>query len=1162
MNGSRPLDTTPDGIITRDVSERQRSEAGLRASEQRYRAQYEAMPIPTYTWQRFGDELILIDYNAAAGAITRGAIKGLIRSTATAMYGDRPAIVRSLWDCIERRTTTVSEIRYEFVVLGEHKELAVYYVFVAPDLVMVHTLDITERKEAEQALRVGEEQLRAQYQGLPIPTFTWQRRGADWVFVDCNDAANTMTNGAIARQLGKGAREIYADLPDLIAAFAACADSGGIVERELAWTFATGEERELAIRLVFVRDDLIIMHIEDVTQRKRAVETLRESERRYRSLVEQIPAIIYLADPTRGALLYTSPYREVILGYTPQEWMAEPLLWEKVVHPDDLERLRTQDARAIETGEPETVEYRYIAKDGRTVWVRDAAVLIRHDDKPLYWQGVVVDITERKRAEEESRQSGQFLRSALDALSAHIAVLDETGTIVAVNAAWRRFAAENGLAAPDHGLGANYLDVCVHAVAKDRTARRFLAGIRSVIAGVRDRYEMEYPCHSPTEERWFCARVTRFPGDGPMRVVVAHENITEQKRAEGVLQRQNAYLAALHDVSLDLLNRREVVEVLRTIVRRAAMLLGTPNGYIVLPTADGSRLESVVGLGLFAASGDALTRPGEGLSGTVWARQEPVVIDDYRAWSGAIDGPHAPTMRAAAAAPLTSGDAVTGVLGLAYTEEGRTFDTEAVALLGRFAQLASLALDNARLHEQTQRELCERQEAEEALRHHAMHDALTDLPNRAYLMHELERAIRDGNRNGTTFAVLFLDLDRFKRVNDSLGHIHGDALLVSVADRLRACLPAGAILARLGGDEFTVLLEGVAGVDGAVGLAERLQRALDWPFTVRGYETYVATSIGIALSNRGDTRPEDLLRDADIAMYRAKEGGSGGHAVFDAAMHAHAVGRLALENDLRRALAGDEIATRYQPIVSLATDTITGFEALARWDHPRRGPLSPDEFISVAEETGLIVALDRRVLREACRQMRAWHATRAAAPPLTISVNVSGTHLAQLDFVESVLQVLAETGLDARALNLEITERILVEHTETAATALGQLCAAGVHIHLDDFGTGYSSLNYLRRFPIDALKVDRSFIDEGIEGANAAIVGGVAAITHQLGMRVIAEGIETAAQAERLRALACDSGQGFLFSPPVRALEATRLIRGKRTGTRRTRAVAGIAGND
>jgi len=876
--------------------------------------------------------------------------------------------------------------------------------------------------------------------------------------------------------------------------------------------------------------------------------SIRTDERCFRALVEQIPAVVYLASPDAvGSTIYVSPQREVLLGYPVEQWVNDPDFWLKVIHGEDRERIRALLARANETGEPLSLEYRYLTADGRVVWVRDEAVLVRDArGEPRYWQGVNLDITARKQAEEEARQSAAFMHSVIDALSAHIAVLDDTGTIVAVNAAWRQFAVENQLAIPHHGLGTNYLDVCTAAATHDGTVRQFLAGIDAVFAGIRDQYTMEYPCHSPTEERWFVAHVTRFPGDGPARVVVAHENITERRQTAAALARQNAYLIALHDISLDLLNRPNVRDVLHTIVKRAAMLLDTPHGYIELPTADGTRLAFVVGSGIFDATGDTRIQRGEGLSGTVWERGEPVVIDDYQQWSGAIGAPHVQTVRAAVAVPLRVGETVTGVFGLAYTEPGRRFDPNAVTLLERFAQLASLTLDNAQLYEQTQRELRERQEVEGTLRHSATHDPLTDLANRSYLMGALERAIRERERQGTPFAVFFLDLDRFKQVNDSLGHLDGDALLISSADRLRTCLPPEAVLARLGGDEFAVLMEGITGAADAGQLAERMQNALHWPFKLRGHEIYVTTSIGIALGNRDQRRPEELLRDADLAMYRAKEGGGAQYAIFDAAMHAHAIGRLTLENELRRAIERDELEIHYQPIVSLATRTITGFEALARWHHPQRGRVSPAAFIPIAEETGLIAAIDRHVLHEACRQMRAWHCTETRTPPLTLSVNVSGKHLTRPDFVAHILHVLGETGLDARTLHLEITESVLIEHTETAAHSLRQLCTAGIHISLDDFGVGYSSLNYLRRFPFDTLKIDRSFIEEGIDAVNAAIIAGTVAIAHQLGMRVIAEGIETATQGDRLHAFGCDGGQGYLFSAPVSALHATRLMRGQR----------------
>ncbi|MFQ5857549.1 MAG: EAL domain-containing protein [Anaerolineae bacterium] len=442
------------------------------------------------------------------------------------------------------------------------------------------------------------------------------------------------------------------------------------------------------------------------------------------------------------------------------------------------------------------------------------------------------------------------------------------------------------------------------------------------------------------------------------------------------------------------------------------------------------------------------------------------------------------------------------------------------------------------------RDITERKRAEEQLLHGAFHDALTGLPNRALFMDRLGRSIeRAKRREDHLFAVLFLDLDRFKVVNDSLGHTIGDQLLIAMAPRLEGCVRATDTVARLGGDEFVILLEDIEAVSDATRVAGRIREVLTVPFNLDGHEMFTTASIGIVLSATSYEQPEDILRDADIAMYRAKALGKARYELFDAAMRDHVVARLRLETDLRRAIERQEFEIHYQPIVSLADGRIAGFEALLRWQHPEHGLVSPGEFIPVAEETGLIVPIDQWVLRETCGQMRAWQAQFPADPPLTISVNLSSKQFAQPDLIEQIEQVLRETGLDARSLKLEITESVIMENGESAAVMLSRLRALGVQVHMDDFGTGYSSLSYLHQFPIDTIKIDRSFIGKmGVDGNNSEIAQAIVMLARDLGMDVIAEGVETAEQLVRLRALECEYGQGYHFSKPLDSEAAGALI--------------------
>jgi diguanylate cyclase (GGDEF)-like protein/PAS domain S-box-containing protein len=458
----------------------------------------------------------------------------------------------------------------------------------------------------------------------------------------------------------------------------------------------------------------------------------------------------------------------------------------------------------------------------------------------------------------------------------------------------------------------------------------------------------------------------------------------------------------------------------------------------------------------------------------------------------------------------------------------------------------------------SQTDITDRKRAEERLIHDAFHDPLTELPNRALFMDRLGQAVERFRRDrAQTFAVLFLDLDRFKVVNDSLGHLYGDRLLVEVGRRLAACARAGDTVARLGGDEFTVLLEGARDAHAAVHMAERVQEHLAQPFDLGGHPLSTSASIGIALSGIGECRAEDVLRDANIAMHRAKSAGKARHQVFDAAMHSQALEILQLETQLRRAVSAGEMRVCYQPIVSLRDGRMAGVEALMRWQHPERGLVYPDHFLATAEETGLIIEIDRFVLDEACRRAADWRRRLPCGRGASVAVNLSAKHFSAPDLVEHVGAALARHGLSPDAIKLEITESVLLSDAESVKATLTRLMGMGVELYLDDFGTGYSSLSYLHRFPLTALKIDRSFVGRiGAGGEQSELARAVVTMAHSLKLSVIAEGIETDTQLAQLRGMGCELGQGNLFSLPTAAGEVDRMLENTFTFARTVRPSA------
>ncbi|MBI4420773.1 MAG: EAL domain-containing protein [Gemmatimonadetes bacterium] len=457
-------------------------------------------------------------------------------------------------------------------------------------------------------------------------------------------------------------------------------------------------------------------------------------------------------------------------------------------------------------------------------------------------------------------------------------------------------------------------------------------------------------------------------------------------------------------------------------------------------------------------------------------------------------------------------------------------------------------------------DISERRLAEAQLLHEELHDGLTGLPNRRVFVRVLERAMRRLERQPDhLFAVLYLDLDRFTVVNDSLGHAAGDRLLVAIASRLQECVRPGDVLARPGGDEFIVLLNEVKDAADTVRVGERIQHSIRAPFRLESGEVFTSASIGIAVGTAGEERAEHLLRDAHTATMRAKARGGARYEMFDPALHERAVARLRLETDLRRAVERDEFRLRYQPIVSLDTRRVVGFEALVRWAHPERGVVSPMEFIPIAEETGLVVPLGWWVIKEATRQVRAWHDRFAGLEDLCVSVNVSPRQFQQPDLAERLRTVAQEAGAPLACLKLEITENVLMDDPGATFTTIEKLRGAGVKVDIDDFGTGYSSLSYLHRLPVDGLKIDRSFV-AGLDDGNGSseIVKAIISLARTLGLRAVAEGVETETQAARLATLGCGHAQGYLFEKPLEADAADDLLL-RQLGTPGHRGDRGLA---
>ncbi|MFI5935093.1 putative bifunctional diguanylate cyclase/phosphodiesterase [Actinoplanes sp. NPDC051494] len=596
-------------------------------------------------------------------------------------------------------------------------------------------------------------------------------------------------------------------------------------------------------------------------------------------------------------------------------------------------------------------------------------------------------------------------------------------------------------------------------------------------------------------------------------------NVTaaEHLRLLGTLQEHQRLFDHLTRVQRLIARRAPLRQILDAITAGAAELLNVEMASLNLLERDDRSVGSMVSSVGFAPDLLGLMQrvplPSAGVAGLAVMGNELVMVEDYVNSPIAIPDVVRSRLKAVMAVPVHENGDVVGCLTVGTYQGPRDWDKAAQDVLCAFAEHVSLALTDAQTLEAMNQ---------------AFHDSLTGLASRALFLTRLERAFNDT----TGVAVLFVDLDRFKVVNDSLGHAAGDLLLSGVAARIQSCLRSGDTAARLGGDEFAVLLPDGAGIEEAVPVAKRILESLRQPFDLAGKETFISCSIGVAYSVTSG--PQELMVRADLAMYHAKKQGKDRYEVFEPALQVSFQAGLQLEADLRRAVVRHEFELRYQPIVHLRTGEITGLEALIRWQHPERGMIPPLDFIPLAEETGMIVPIGEWVLREACRQAATWNARRGTLHPLSVSVNMSAVQLDQANLPAVVQSALANSGLPATCLVLELTESLLVDHRDSTLRQLEQIKELGVRLAIDDFGTGYSSLAYLRRFPVDIIKIDKSFVDDvGDEPTAAALTLGIIQLGQALSLSTIAEGIEDQGQLTELTDGNCELGQGYFWAEPL-----------------------------
>jgi diguanylate cyclase (GGDEF)-like protein/PAS domain S-box-containing protein len=832
--------------------------------------------------------------------------------------------------------------------------------------------------------------------------------------------------------------------------------------------------------------------IRDVTERKETENVVKESEGRLHTLLQNTSDIITLLE-TDGTVRYVSPAVEWVTGYRPEKQVGTNAFGS--VHPDDREQaLNTFTEILKRPGLHPPLEFRVPNKDGS--WCYLEHVVNNLLDDPAV-NGVVItsrDVTERKEVERKLREAELRYRTLVERVPA-VVYTQEIGSSDC----------------------ATYMSPQIE----------FLTGYSPEDCKNLD---LRWDIVHPEDREWLQAEDERTGEPGEVFAteyrVLHRDGRTKWVRNESIMiEDEMSGTRYWQGFMLDITERKTFEEALERLNRQHEMVLKSAG-------------EGIFGLDL---DGNATFVNPAAARMTGWEAEELVGCPQHDILHHTKpDG--SPYPRAECPIHAALKDKTTHVRDdeIFWRKDGTSFPVE---------YMSSPILQDGEVVGAvvTFKDITKRKALEEQLHHQAFYDPLTGLPNRALFMERLAHASTRASRRDSGVTVLFVDLDNFKVINDSLGHKSGDQLLKAVAERVKSYLRPEDTAARLGGDEFTILVEDVASVAEGVQLAERITEVLQPPFTLDEQEVFTTASIGIVFSGPTHERAEDLLRHADLAMYRAKHKGKARYEVFKPSMHNEALRRLRLENELRQALERGEFKVYYQPILTLDGGRISGAEALVRWEHPQRGLLLPDEFLSVAEDTGLIVQIGEGVLREACHQMRAWQQRNSAIPSLTVSVNLSPR---QLFRPELVAEILVETEIDPGSLQLEITEGMLTSNdVHSASKTLRNLKDLSIQLAVDDFGMGYSSLSYLKRFPVDFLKIDRSFIAGLGQDANGAskdaeIVSAIIELTHALGLEAVAEGVETAEQLTQLRNMRCDLAQGNYFSKPLPSEALSELMGG------------------
>jgi diguanylate cyclase (GGDEF)-like protein/PAS domain S-box-containing protein len=979
--------------------------------------------------------------------------------------------------------------------------------------------DTTERRQAAEEQRQSRQLLDNIVENIPISVQLRSIRDGHRLVI-WNKATETMYGVPREQALGSTIHELWQQpLADQMLAsdLELIRRRGMEVFPDRAAPHSSGATIRLHMRKAVLLDSdgeptHLLIIADDITAHKAAEARLRDSEARFRSLTELssdwyweqdeyyrfVTTGLETVDQT-GERIGTARWDDADAEVTPSQWATHRAVLDArgLFRDFEYDRRTTGGAR------------RTIAVSGAPFF--DEAGKFRG------YRGIGRDVTARKQSEQALRASEERFANAFEHAPIGMALVAPDGTFLKVN---RSLCVLLGYS-PEQ-LATKTFQQITHP--DDLAAD--LALLQRLLSGEVSSYNIEKRYFGAQDRvLWVLLGVTilRDANGEPLHVIAQIQDITERKRAEQDVQLRAVQQSLIADFGQAALENTDLDELLDKAAEVAARGLNAGFSKLLQLAGDGRSLTLKAGIGWPGeCKGQCIADLGDADNDRLAiALRQPVVVDDFTAEARFAHSAllRAHDIRSAIQVPIHGPKAAFGVLGV-YTREQRHFTQDNVAFLQSVANTLATAMD--------------RRGAEQRLSYMAQFDSLTGLPNRSLFVDRFGQTLRQSARNRWRVGVLFVDLDRFKNVNDTLGHDAGDQLLVEAARRLQLCVRAGDTVARLGGDEFAFVLTNLTHAHDAGLVATKVVAAMAQPFQLSGQQVYVSASIGIGIFPDDGTDPDVLLRNADTAMYRAKEGGRNNYQFYLPQMNERAAERLHTETQLRGALERDEFLLHYQPKVDLRTQRISGIEALVRWRHPQLGEVSPARFIPLAEETGLIIAIGEWVLDDACRQHRRWLASGLV--DCRMAVNVSAVQFQRHDFADIVAVVLERSGLPPNRLELELTESVMMDRSSQAGETFGRLRDLGVLVSIDDFGTGFSSLSYLKRFPVDKIKIDRSFIDDITRRTDdAAITLSIIAIAHHLGLGVIAEGVETPEQLEFLRQHQCDEAQGYLISKPLPA---------------------------